>query len=120
MQAPALRHGEHAAHRKDSSEKTDIEKNPPHHKPPRGSHEHIAIDAILDEALVCHITLAITQAQANKSSTTFIHIGNNVYVTARGNGMLSALRQRRHTRPDHRRDTPRCTRHGAHRIPSLG
>ena len=60
-------------------------------KPQRGSHDRAVIDAILDEALVCHVAFAAEHGPL-VLPTTFVRIADEVYLHgAAGNAMLSAL-----------------------------
>lgn len=57
-------------------------------KPHRGSHDRAVIDAILDEALVCHVALPGPVVLP----TSFVRMGDYIYVHgAVTNGMLSRL-----------------------------
>ena len=60
-------------------------------KPQRGSHDRAVIDAILDEALVCHVAFASDHGPL-VLPTTFVRIADELYLHgAAGNAMLSAL-----------------------------
>lgn len=60
-------------------------------KAQRGSHDRAVIDAILDEALVCHVAFAADHGPV-VLPTTFVRIADDVYLHgAAGNAMLSAL-----------------------------
>jgi nitroimidazol reductase NimA-like FMN-containing flavoprotein (pyridoxamine 5'-phosphate oxidase superfamily) len=57
-------------------------------KPQRGSHDRSVIDAILDEALVCHVALPGPVVLP----TTFVRMDDHIYIHgAATNGMLSRL-----------------------------
>jgi nitroimidazol reductase NimA-like FMN-containing flavoprotein (pyridoxamine 5'-phosphate oxidase superfamily) len=61
-------------------------------KPGRGSHERAVIEAILDEALVCHVGFVIDAAPV-VIPTTFVRIDDLVYLHgAVANRMLQAIR----------------------------
>ncbi len=60
-------------------------------KAQRGSHDRAVIDAILDEALVCHVGFTSEHGPV-VIPTTFVRIGDEVYLHgAVGNAMMSAL-----------------------------
>jgi uncharacterized protein len=49
-------------------------------KPQRGSHDREAIDAILDEALVCHVGVVEEDGWPVVTSTLHVRVGKQVYV----------------------------------------
>jgi uncharacterized protein len=60
-------------------------------KPQRGSHDRAVIDAIVDEALVCHVGFAGPYGPV-VIPTTHVRLGDQLYVHgAASNAMLSAL-----------------------------
>lgn len=60
-------------------------------KPQRGSHDRAVIDAIVDEALVCHVAYTTDHGPV-VIPTTFVRIDDQLYLHgAVGNAMLSRL-----------------------------
>lgn len=63
-----------------------------HRKPGRGSHDRAVIEAILDEALVCHVAFVAPNRGPVVLPTTIVRVGDRVYVHGSAvNGMLRAL-----------------------------
>jgi nitroimidazol reductase NimA-like FMN-containing flavoprotein (pyridoxamine 5'-phosphate oxidase superfamily)/GNAT superfamily N-acetyltransferase len=72
---------------------TPTERSTPRRRAARGSHERLLIDAILDEALVCHLGVSLEDGP-HVLPTAHVRCGDRVYVHgARKNHLLAAAAQ---------------------------
>lgn len=83
---PSIDHGERMSDAPLLSDRTRL-----HRKPARGSHDRAVVDAILDEALVCHVAFTARGGPV-VIPTSFVRIDQHVYLHgSAANGMLRML-----------------------------